>query len=467
MTVDGSKQFTGAEVFNRLAGFWVDLAPTAEVQGLCIGFGQLAQQNHQDLLQAADCYAFEKVPTYRNKLWYPLDILESQRVAARSCSSCPAMCASLPDAVAFPVNDKLVSALCVQNRMFDESRSLLEGVDVFFARGWIYLLKDPFTEIGDWYNQTLSNDRQARLWLHRSEWDYEYPTDHLGYLLDTFGQSHPTKTDAMRALIDGRSNGGTELSLRKAAGLITGSPVADDTEEVVDVFTSSVSPSLVVTDKKTYAAATGASPVVSIGDVVAPGDSLFDGSLFTDFNLGQVPDWMPNLVLPGHLLGLKQASILLVNEDVNLEASWNGDRIYVEFSLGGAAYDDPEDDYFVAAFNRGYHHSPSLPRLIADFAQPGRLGPSQTVILDDLPDVINPLKFFASVWLRYAVTVLRLRSSTIVKECEQLLPKLRHLTPATRAIVLNFDGDVPTALATHTYCRKVHTPVFNAGAPAD
>lgn len=224
----------------------------------------------------------------------------------------------------------------------------------------------------------------------------------------------------------------SELSLRDVIAAVFEVPVIRHPAKVIQVHTDRPRP-LVVTDRETLVGHDGDSPSVEVGQLVAPGDFVFESVRFHDFCLSKPPSWMSVLRVPPRYFpkGISHP-IQFSNQPQTLTSSIVGGKIRVRFPIT-AASNAERDRFWELVDEREEALGHGLAQFITNHPSP---------TLGQLPSQVIPLQVIWSLWLNLgvSVSVVRLRPTT---DHLGRLALIRRLVPPWLTHFIHFDQTEP------------------------
>ena len=352
----------------------------------------------------------------------------------------------------FPLASEIEEVPFIFNRMTQPSVSYTHGLDYFIDRvdKAIVFRENPFSnplvQIRDIYKGGAVVDREAILWMFRSQIEIDDIFTQFGYVLDMKLKSSSEYRGYINAIWDGAVEGTGGKPIEEAIASLTDTPVVQSDGEIVEHVLDDHAHQLVITDKRTYRYPLIATPIVSVGDTVNAGDQLVDTVRIFEFHNGEVPTVTELAALEvgeGFVIQGLVGGITFHNKTTPLVVDTNGIFTRVEWDVGGFVGDVAEFwDQFHA---RGVSTPPTLAQLLDIRANPpDEPGPAS------LPATINPLEFLIKNVLRNNAFVVKIR---VNKQGPNRIPlshsqQLRKIIPPHTAMILIVELVVPDEILT-------------------
>lgn len=254
-------------------------------------------------------------------------------------------------------------------------------------------------------------DRRLKLWMRDIEIDERTPYLRFGSVVGIGGESSQAYIDTVEAtwsmLLQGPSVEALERGLLASAGL----KYVEGTE-VVEVVELDIDGLVVVTDKTVYRGHAKATPLVSVGDHLKPGDFVFDTVVITDFSDGN-PDNISNingLVLSPELTDITGTVVI-----PNRLGSWSVLGIRdgepeVRFEVLGSDRDVSE------FWDRVHARGVSAGKPLADFV--------------DASIPVNPLAFMLDNILGSSLVFIEVKPQDFLSRETGFLGRIKSLLPA-------------------------------------
>jgi hypothetical protein len=466
-----------------LGSWWArDYASFDQVSSLVRGKAQVERQTLLDIMELIASISRFSVPIYHKDNWYPLYVRESELNGVNT--SLPTYDGSNvyadgewsfgtplgDDKFAFPVADNLISAPVIMNRFTDPTLLMTEQVDYLVAAGTIVFKMNPFADVRvakrPVFEDGVVVDQEALLWVWRGEWDWDTIYRQFGYVLRMRLQSSKGYRDLMNAVYDGITGGTSRSDILSAFSAMTGVPLVREAEETVEHVTSDGTELLIITDQQVYKFGLNAVPIVAVGDVLKRGDSLTDALQVHELNCGETPEDLHALALgEGFLSTCFFSDLIFENKNVPLEVEPHHPSGYTKVSWGLGGFPLDVDKFFDELHNRGVAKAQqpvddceasqvvrypgsecgevefvgrraTLAHLLDRRTEP--IGEPQK---DNLPQVINPLKFLVENVLRNNAYIVRVKVSSAGSGGVGLhnVKLLRQVVPPHTAMLLLVD----------------------------
>lgn len=470
-------------LLGALGSHWAGVfTNTEQIRSLSLAAGRMGHQTELDLTNAIHAVSRHTVPTYQQKHWYHLTLLESQRNSAAKALlhyGDGAVYGHQPAAgreyqygvpfdemVVFPLPSGLREAPFIFNRITSPSVSLTHGLDFQLvpADGLLVFREDPFQNPliakREIYTDGLVTDHEISLWVFRAAFDVRDIYQQFGYVLNLEETSSATYRAYINAVWDAVVTGTAVQQIDKAFAALLDTPVVETADELVESIVTDHKHLLVITDKQVYRYPKTATAIVAVGDTVQAGDQLVDTVAIYEFHDGTVPDDLLAIELSrGWLAGDYLGGLTFENKTVPVDVSTDSVFTRIEFEIGGWSGDITKfwDDFH----DRGVGSPPTLAQLLDQRTnQVGEPGASA------LPATINPLEFLAKNILRNHVFVVKIR---LAQQGAAALPlthsrQLRKIIPPHTAMILVVELAVDTESITMDGPGTPTTPGFS-GTP--
>jgi len=378
---------------------------------------QLDAESHRQMLELlASCSRFE-IPVFHKENWYFFTFLESEVNSANvyeydgeitydATANYDDPKLSVYYSVTLP--EGVHDVRMIMNRISDPSVTLAKNLDFWVEDGVVTFRDNPFSNslvpIQEVFTDGVVTDRQAGLWLFRSEWDWENVYEQFGYALKMKMESSEGYKELLNAILDGIIRGTSSRDLQFAWSAITGVPLACEATETVELRVDDMSALVIVTDQHVYRFPKDSVPLVDSSDVVRAGDPLVDTLQFFDLNSGAVPAELDALVVgPGLLDNSYYGELVFNNEDVTLVTTTDAnDRVKASFEIEGFPGD--VEQFFDDVHERGIARGKTLAQILDPRPNPTGEPPAGA-----LPETINPLEFMVENFFRYHMFVVKIR----------------------------------------------------------
>lgn len=455
-----------AALMNVLGSFWtITYRAQDQLTAYTRATAQMALQAQLNTLELVASLSRFTVPIWHTENWYMLTLLQSQlNTAATSLAQFNGQYLydgtqqfDVPPAsslFAFPLPPDLAGATKVMNQITNPTLVLTDSLDYTLdtANGAIVFRENPFTN-PLWASRPIwSNgqivDQELVMWVFRGRFDYATIYQQFGYVLGLQLRSSTGYRELVNAVFDALVAGSTGGRIEHALSAITGIPLVQDAQEIVQVVTNDNEGLLIVTDQHVYRyQGCPTVPLVAVGDVVTAGQSLVDALQIFEFNQGIVPAELRALAMGrGFLATCFYGDLVFENKEVPLEVDLDHPSGYtfVRFGLGGFPLDVRH--FFEEMQERGIQQlqQPSNP------CQPGRRVGTLAHLLDarvnrvgepgpqDLPKTINPLAFLVQNVLRNNAFLVQLKMCGMGRNSLGLYNAhyLRRILPPHTAMIL-------------------------------
>ena len=401
-------------VLSLLGSFWSSSYGGRDlVARLVKGRAELEEQNWLNLMESLQAFSRYETPIFHRENWKLLTLLESD-LEERS------------GLFVWPIDNSLVRANLICNRLASPSILWSTGSDfsIDIEAEEISFQTNPFSNslfaIRPVFDGGSLDDREILLWLFRGEFDFQAAYRNWGYVLGLKLDSSEEYLGLLNVVFDALVGGTAVKQIQLAYSLLTGIPLAADSETVEEI-SEDVDHKLVVTPGHVYRLAKSASVTVEVGDALKAGDSLCDGLRVFDLHRGEIPADLTGLSLGnGYLVGDYRGKLVFVNQEVPLTVSEEAGATRVEFELGG--YSSDIERFWDLVHANGVESGTTLASLL-------KLSPDGPEEAANLPSTVNPLEFLVENFLRFnAILVLidldSMSESAIGLDREEFLRKI-------------------------------------------
>jgi hypothetical protein len=464
-----------------LGSWWAEgYAGSDQVESIVRGKSQVEQQTMLDVMELLASISRFTVPIYHTDNWYPLYLRESQRNDSTTSYLKYDSGATYGSGYhyddprigpyhSFPKPADLVEAPLILNRFVDPTFSQSPNIDFILEPDVITFRDNPFNNpkvaTRLLYEKGKVVDREAILWVHRGQFDWDTVYQQFAYVFGMRLKSSPGYRDLMNAIYDSAVGGMGRLDVASAISAMTGIPLVKEATEVVEDIVTDRENLLIITDLSTYKFARTAVPTVQISETVHRGQTLTDSLRIDELNLGKVPSGLHALALgKGFLSTCFYGDLIFEDREVPLYVDENDPSGYtrVSWDLGGFPLDvahffDELHSRGVAEANRPLtdckdHEQIEYPANDCD--EPTVIGRRGTMahLLDrrarrvgetkreHLPTTINPLRFLTQNILRNNAFVVRVKAREATNGVGlQNVRILRKVLPPHTAMILVVD----------------------------
>lgn len=371
----------------------------------------------QTQAELLDCATYNRVPVFHKERWYPLVVRESVitqhilqfgegAVFGPQPLTGKVYRIGIPDVpplIQLPLGEAVVHLPIITSGITSASVAWFEGIDYTVRSGVLELTHNPFDyafPIRDIYADGVLVDREITLWCHQASLDRRYASDHFGFLFGINEASSPSLQLVIESLYEADGSGTTDKELKKLVTGATGVAFAAG-DETVDDIQITWEHLYVITDKNVYRYHPTATPVVSIGEKLVPGQELVASVRFYDIARGEVPDALQGIAIEQDMLSeLYTDGLLFENKLTDLITTTVDDYTRVSFELGGFKRD--VQLFWNEVHSRGIAAAETLAHLLDKRANP--VGEPTAA---SLPASVNPLQFLITNVLRFSAFVLK------------------------------------------------------------
>lgn len=415
-------------LLDTLGSFWAEVYGDRDfVRSLVTALGAVDAHSRADFADLVRCLSRFNVPVYATEEWLPLRLRESERNqteanlprydSSHEYSDSTLLrygepvdttlhCWGLPEAV--------VDVRLIFNRITEPSLTFVHGLDFDLDNdfGVVRFRSNPFDHplvaITDVTNGSAVVDREAVLWLYRSQRDRQYLHEQYGYVVGLPNVSSEAFKTLLNGVYDGLVQGTSRRAVETVLSALTGVPLAT-ADGIVEAIFDDGRFLWVTTATDVHAYHRDAVPIVAAGDSVYAGQPLTDALQIFEFNRGEVPDALRALAVDTNFLSYGYfGGLIFENKTVPwiVETDEAG-RAKVSFEIGGFPGD--VDRFWDDVHNTAVAAGTSLARLIDTRANPYATAEPTALTL---PDTVNPLEFLAANIFRHHLTVVVLKPGT-------------------------------------------------------
>ena len=250
-----------------------------------------AEQLYLDFLEAYACAVFADIPVFHREHWSTLSLTESGLTAAPlrygeagvDYGGGYRYGASASQSLYWPLPADVKDIRFLHDNPLDPSVTLTGSVDYAVRDGTIVFYANPFADERlhpvELREAGVPVDRGLTFWCEHNFIDRRYLLAHLGAALKLYLPSSEAAKRAMVALANLYAAFPTRAALTAFLAAMVDAPAVVDDIETVEVILDKPRRQ-VVTDKRVYDIADGATIVVKPGDQLRVGDPLTDAALF-------------------------------------------------------------------------------------------------------------------------------------------------------------------------------------------
>lgn len=384
-----------------------------------------AYRRHELLRQSLSRH---KTPTTRRIPWYPIPLHPEQRTCrhwnirydGRNAYGTPGLVygqSSGQVCYCWPAPPDLLYIPVLTDGIVSPGQNWFWGLDVFLSDGLLCFLDDP-----------LDGKNQPRvLWAYESQWQDNWLFRIYGFL---FARSHkPTESYRrfVNALWDALVEGSSRRSLEQCLAALCDARCAE-APQTVQRIAENGQERLVITDQEVYHLPASAVPQVSVGDLLAPGDTISDAWTLYELNRGQAPPptIVPSLTFGDDFLDYPvRTTLTFPNEELPTAITTDAQgRTVLRFTVQGLSED--VNAFWEEVHRRGVAAGKTLAQLLDQRPAPSGEPPPAA-----LPQKINPAEFVCRHVLRNNAWIVVLRPTSFGPDAFSLdwLAVLRLLIP--------------------------------------
>jgi hypothetical protein len=281
---------------------------------------------------------------------------------------------------------------------------LVEGVHYTLNGDAITFLVDPFVDPA--FNSYpvleagVEVDQAIDLWAIRLRRDLDWINTQFGFIVGIPSPSTEASRTATVALLDALSGGTTHGQVASFASACAGIPLCAG-NETVEVSTVDQAGRLVITDASVYRFPATATPVVTVGQVLAKHAPLVDTLTVFESRGGSMPDLTSITLDAGHLDPTIAGPLTFGASPTALNVTLNvSGYTRVDWALGGAGGDVVQ--FFDRLHAKGIAAGKTLAMCLDTRPQPQSTQPTAA----HLPTTIAPLAFLFANALRSGAYVI-------------------------------------------------------------
>lgn len=458
--------------------FWTELFSDKDItRALLSGLALTYQQAYSNFLEDFATLSRKTVPVWHRQLWMPIVLRDSEM--NRSDASLPRYGDAITYGQAgvyygvpltreglfvFPLETAgLQRITAITDGITSAKLALVNGVDFVFdaeAKA-LQLFANPFESeaVPDVrYDAEGLPVRELKLWAYCTDIDDDRLWRNFGYVLGLRFKSSTSYRRMINAVWDSHAAGASYAALKELAAAATGIPLVAR-RGTVELIARDTRSWHVVTDDVVYTYPATATPTVSPGDQLVPGDCPVS-TLHVDDLAGGIPDDIefPGLLLDRGFLGDGyQSALFFANKQVPLEyVGIDGASADVRFEVSGLAAD--VELWWERVRERGIDAGRTLADVL-DTRQV-RNGPP---LPQHLPQQVNPFRIVAELMASNLVLVSLRAGEFGDGPGATALWTLRKVLPPHVACVTLIRLDARAERATLTDSAS-DSPAFGAGA---
>ena len=411
MGIVSSRSFDNGNFMVHLLGTLWDLwFPEREyVQSLMTARGEPYWQVYLDLLDLVASKSRFNIPVFKKRYWEPFTVLESQKdLGAQRYNlygtseltyennNKPAYGDKEDEKFfSYTIDSDIVDVHAVYNRVIDPSLIWMNNSDfvVDGDRHIISFYEDPFENDLVPKRDVLDSsgnvtDREISLWLNFADIDIQLVYEQFGYAVGVWMKSSTFYKEFISAIWDSLILGPTEVALKLAFSALTGIPFAQGNETVEAIIDESPTYKHVQTDKNLYTFTGNSTILVSVGQVLAVGDTLSDGLQIFEPPAGLSS--FPGMAISEKLRTNTGLTGPIVFDNAEMNVTYVGidanNKAIVQFEVSGFEQDITK--FWANSHKEGLNTGITM----ADALDVRTVKISPTT-LADLPATINPFEF--------------------------------------------------------------------------
>lgn len=411
------------KLLSILGNFWTQtFGGAVQVEDLITARGALDFETHLQFLELIASISRFKIPVFHRENWFFLLLNESDKNQSKlnrphydgqfHYSNAPEIVYDQlisTDLFQWDIPADLKAAKTILNRITEATANLTDGIDFQIQDGVISFVEDPFAS-DKWVTREIFEnnqlaDRQIGMWVYGGEFDWRSVYIQFGYAIGLALQSSESYKLLTNAIYDCLVEGTSIRAFQQFFTAITDIPVVEQDGEIVEtIFTQSTEANFVLTDKNVYRLHKDSEITVSVGDVLASGQTLSDGLEFIEFNDGTGYENLSYLSVGYGMLDTGYLdNLVFENKIVPVQLTYdvNG-KARIEFEIGGFALD--VERFWNAIHEKGIAEGETLANLLDTrenpFGEPTALA---------LPSQINPLQFLVANVLRFNAFAVRIK----------------------------------------------------------
>lgn len=436
-----------------LGSFWSETYNGQSLVKTYLGaVGEEGMRAQRILLESIATLSRYDVPIYSEEHWYLLTLKESDKNSTEAALlryGDGAIYGNQPDGTQyfydipagrgndcnFPLHEDIADVPIITNRLTDPSVVLHNDIDfqIQTDRNAIVFLSDPF-ENELIAQQTVGNDREAYLWMHRAQFDFELVYKHFGYALALRMASSEGYKEVVNAILDSYTRGTAAEQILLLLGAMSDLPVVREPIETVETVSSDRHGKIVATDKHAYVFTETAEILVEEGDVLRAGDTITESFEVLNLNRGSdhITTDLPAISLGRGYIGKDFAGALVFeNRTVPVVVTTEDSYTKVEFELGGNP--DDVEDFWDQIHANGIAAGETLAHLLD--TRTNQVGEPAAI---NLPTEINPFEFLVDNFLRGNALLVRLKARDFGPQAIDIgiAAALRRILPPHNALLL-------------------------------
>lgn len=423
MYLNGRTFENGQILLEMLGTFWALWFNEKDTLKNCLdGQGQQYFESYLQWVDAFNCVSKETVPTYASRQWKLLVLSQSEQLTADQLKisygtnliwgETIKRFGDLADTqfFSYPLDVTFMDCSHIVNRLIDPSMILTRDIDFFIDpdKHIIGFVKDPMTDPLSPIRHVVDDtgavvDTQIGFWAANVQVDQQMIWQQFGYVLNIWMQSSDFYQQFISALWDSLVQGPSKSAVKLSLSALTGVPFAKGNETVENIL-SDASRVSIVTDQNVYEFKPTATPVVTVGQALDPGDALITAVRI--FEPAPNTDWASfvGLSLGQRFTGLSgMGPIFFSNQNVDLEYLGKDveGRTIVRFDVNGW----PDD---VENFWRQVHANGIQGKTLAEYLDL-RSNPVNQPDMRDLPSQVNPFLFVMNNLFRNNLYIVYLK----------------------------------------------------------
>lgn len=340
----------------------------------------------------------------------------------------------------FPLSQEFTRIGLLVDHTLRPGRVWFPGQDFTLEADRVLFRENPFDTLEGEpvYEEGEIVDRQITLWAVDAREDERVLQNRFGFVTGFNHASSAAYRQFVNRVWDAWTFGASRDAVQGAVSAIADIPFAAAHETVMEV-TSDDRSRLIVTDTGLYRVPFEATPVVTVGDELKPGDPLVSTVEILTVSGYRSVEGLAGLSLDhGWLEGGFLDSLTFDNREVEVETDSVDGRLFVRFELGGWPGD--VDRFWERMHEKGVAADQTLAQLLDP-----RANPDGEPFAEAMPQTINPLKFLADNVLRNRAVVVRLRPGEFGPEALPLtfLNVIRSIVPPWHGVFIILELELP------------------------
>jgi hypothetical protein len=387
------------------------------------GCNQAEQQLNSDMFELAASVGMYACPVLNRRLWYNLTLKQSELGVGNT----------------FPIPSNFREAHYGANRIVTPTVMYTQGIDFILdsMNNLINFTTNPFMQPGNTPIPVVVNnvvvDYLLPLWFLNAGIDNDWLYAQFGYVIPLRLSSSEIYKKAIVAVLGSYASGTDYNNIGLLLEAIADAPRVLTDGETVKVLSADAVHRLVITDKNSYAFGLGATPSVTVGQVVNKGDQLVDAVAIYEPSQGTAPPIASVTIGAGLLDPSIAGPLTFSNGSTPLIVTLNVFGFTkVEWALGGAGPD--VTSFFSLLHSKGVANGATLANYMDNRPQPQPTQPTAV----NLPATINPMLFLYQNAFRANAFTIVLKPTSFGPEAlgTSLLYLLRNIIPPHNTAII-------------------------------